>query len=413
MRPLTMIHTSDWHLGRTFYEKDRYPEHEKFLQWLFEKIQEHGAELLVVSGDLFDTASPSNRSLQLYSDFLCKVTAETSCQIVIVAGNHDSPSYLSALRNVFRRVKVHITGTAARPDRIQEEVFTLKDLAGQALAVVAAVPYLREGDIRRSAEGEAVDDRDALFYAGVQRHYERVTSAARSARTLAGDVPMILMGHLFTAGSRLSQRRASDDFYVGALGLVSPAIFSLDFDYVALGHLHIAQAVAGTETIRYSGAPLIFDFPKEPVACSCALVRFGGQQTEVEQLKIPIFQKIVSIFGTWPQLENQLDALIADGTPVWLEVLYTGTEPMPDLSTRVLERTGGTCVEPLRINFRQTCTPSVAADPVRKSLKDFTVFDVFEQVLQKTNYSDDDKKMLRDLYIQSITAVQNADTNAK
>lgn len=99
LNPLTILHTSDWHLGRRLYGRLRYEEFEAFLNWLQETISARQVDVLIVAGDIFDTMTPSNRAQALYYEFLGKVSTLCCQHIVIVAGNHDSPSLLDAPRD--------------------------------------------------------------------------------------------------------------------------------------------------------------------------------------------------------------------------------------------------------------------------------------------------------------------------
>jgi DNA repair protein SbcD/Mre11 len=93
---MKLLHTSDWHIGRTLFGRKRYDEFEAFLTWLAETIQHKEIDALLVAGDVFDTSAPSNRAQELYYRFLCRVAASSCRHVVVVAGNHDSPSFLNA-----------------------------------------------------------------------------------------------------------------------------------------------------------------------------------------------------------------------------------------------------------------------------------------------------------------------------
>ena len=103
---MKIIHTSDWHLGRSLYGRKRYDEFENFLDWLAELIENEGIEALLVSGDVFDNIAPSNRSQELYYSFLCKIASSECRHVVITAGNHDSSSFLNAPREILRFLNV-------------------------------------------------------------------------------------------------------------------------------------------------------------------------------------------------------------------------------------------------------------------------------------------------------------------
>ena len=120
IKPLTILHTSDWHLGRRLYGRMRYEEFEAFLSWLQETISAQKVDVLIVAGDIFDTMTPSNRAQALYYEFLGKVSKLCCEHIVIVAGNHDSPTFLDAPSKVLKFLNVHVIGTAC--DDLNDEV---------------------------------------------------------------------------------------------------------------------------------------------------------------------------------------------------------------------------------------------------------------------------------------------------
>lgn len=111
---MKILHTSDWHIGRILYGRKRYEEFEAFLTWLADTIQQNEVDALLVAGDVFDTSAPSNRSQALYYRFLCRVAASTCRHVVVVAGNHDSPSFLNAPKELLRTLDVHVGCSAGR-----------------------------------------------------------------------------------------------------------------------------------------------------------------------------------------------------------------------------------------------------------------------------------------------------------
>ena len=127
---MKILHTSDWHLGRSLYGRKRYEEFAAFLEWLARLLAEEEIDVLLVAGDVFDNTAPSNRSQEMYYRFLCRV-ADSSCRhVVITAGNHDSPSFLDAPRELLRHLHIHIIGSISAD--IDSEVILLQDPLGQA-----------------------------------------------------------------------------------------------------------------------------------------------------------------------------------------------------------------------------------------------------------------------------------------
>ena len=278
IKPLTILHTSDWHLGRRLYGRMRYEEFEAFLSWLQETISAHKVDVLIVAGDIFDTMTPSNRAQALYYEFLGKVSKLCCEHIVIVAGNHDSPTFLDAPSKVLKFLNVHVIGTAC--DDLNDEVLVLDAIDGTPHCIIAAVPYLRDRDVRGSHAGESADSKDTNVIKGIRAHYDEVASIAKARQEHLSNahqrhIPIIATGHLFAAGSKTTEDDGVRDLYVGSLGQISADMFDDGFDYVALGHLHVPQRVGGCEHIRYSGSPIAMGFGEAKQQKQVLLVEFG------------------------------------------------------------------------------------------------------------------------------------------
>ena len=154
---MKILHTSDWHLGHKLYGRQRYQEPSDFLNWLLEQIEEQEVDALIVAGDIFDSQTPANQSLEMYYRFLSR-TANSCCRhIIIVGGNHDSPTLLNAPRELLHFLNIHVVGRA--PENIEEELLVLNDTGGSPELMVLAVPYLRDKDIRLSEAGESIGDK--------------------------------------------------------------------------------------------------------------------------------------------------------------------------------------------------------------------------------------------------------------
>jgi len=283
VKPLTILHTSDWHLGRRLYGRMRYDEFEAFLEWLETTISAQKVDVLIVAGDIFDTMTPSNRAQALYYEFLGKVSTLCCEHIVIVAGNHDSPTFLDAPSQVLKFLNVHVIGTAC--EDLSDEVLVLDDNKGNTHCIIAAVPYLRDRDVRSSSAGESADSKDANVIKGIRAHYDEVANLAKDqqkslSQTHQRHIPIIATGHLFAAGSKTTEDDGVRDLYVGNLGQISAEMFDECFDYVALGHLHVPQRVGGQGHIRYSGSPIAMGFGEAKQQKQVLLVQFGDVSNE-------------------------------------------------------------------------------------------------------------------------------------
>ncbi len=277
--PLTILHTSDWHLGRRLYGRMRYEEFEAFLSWLQDTISAQQVDVLIVAGDIFDTMTPSNKAQALYYEFLGTVSKSCCQHVIIVAGNHDSPTFLDAPSNILKFLNVHVIGTAC--EDLNDEVMVLDDTDGNPHCIIAAVPYLRDRDVRSSSAGESVQTKDANVIAGICAHYDNVADIAKTkqaelAKAHKRHIPIIATGHLFAAGGTTTDDDGVHELYVGSLGKVSADMFDDCFDYVALGHLHVPQRVGGRESIRYSGSPIAMGFGEARQQKQVLLIQFGA-----------------------------------------------------------------------------------------------------------------------------------------
>ncbi|HCH27136.1 MULTISPECIES: exonuclease SbcCD subunit D C-terminal domain-containing protein [Psychrobacter] len=288
LKPLTVLHTSDWHLGRRLYGRMRYDEFAAFLGWLETTISEQHVDVLIVAGDIFDTMTPSNRAQALYYEFLGRVSRSCCQHIVIVAGNHDSPTFLDAPSHVLKFLNVHVIGTAC--EDLNDEVLVLDSTDGAPHCIIAAVPYLRDRDVRSSSAGESMDSKDANVIKGIRAHYDNVASIAKAKqaqliKSHQRHIPIIATGHLFAAGGTTTEDDGVRELYVGSLGKVSADMFDDGFDYVALGHLHVPQRVGGRETIRYSGSPIAMGFGEARQQKQVLLIQFGAVKNEFSDKK--------------------------------------------------------------------------------------------------------------------------------
>ena len=155
---MKLLHTSDWHLGRALYSRKRYDEYEAFLNWLAGFIEAEDVDVLLVAGDVFDNSTPSNRAQELYYRFLCRMASSSNRNVVIIAGNHDSPSFLNAPKELLKFLNIHIVGYAS--GQPEDELIVLSGPDHEPRLIVCAIPYLRDRDIRTAEVGETVEDKE-------------------------------------------------------------------------------------------------------------------------------------------------------------------------------------------------------------------------------------------------------------
>lgn len=409
---MRVLHTSDWHIGRTLYGRKRYEEFEAFLTWLAETIQQNEIDALLVAGDVFDTSAPSNRAQELYYRFLCRVAASSCRHIVVVAGNHDSPSFLNAPKELLKALDVHVVGSStASPE---DEVLVLRNEQDAPELIVCAVPYLRDRDIRVAEAGESVEDKERKLIDGIRTHYAAVAVLAEQKREeLGADIPIVGTGHLFTAGGQTVDGDGVRELYVGSLAHVTAGIFPACFNYLALGHLHVPQKVNGSETIRYSGSPLPMGFGEAKQQKSVCQVEFHSTAASVQLIDVPVFQKLERVKGDWDGISNRIIELSTTDSQGWLEVIYDGTEVIGDLRERLEAAISGTQMEILRIKNNRIIDRVLGQIHEEETLDDLNVNDVFERCLAVHEVPEDQRPELLRAYQETVSSLYEDDVQAE
>ncbi|MFA5180704.1 MAG: exonuclease SbcCD subunit D C-terminal domain-containing protein [Syntrophales bacterium] len=409
---MKILHTSDWHLGRALHGRKRYEEGEAFLNWLAGLIEEEDIDVLLVAGDVFDNSTPSNRAQELYYRFLCRMTAAAHRQVVIIAGNHDSPSFLNAPRELLKFLNVHVVGDASGPPA--GEVIVLSGADREPQLIVCAIPYLRDRDIRTTEAGESVADKGRKIIEGIRTHYRRVCEAAEEQRALMKNpVPIVAMGHLFTAGGQTMDGDGVRELYIGALAQVGADIFPGSIDYLALGHLHVPQKVAGSEFIRYSGSPLPIGFGEADQGKMVVLIEFADGKPRITNIPTPCFQELLILTGDWPAISGRIDELKSLRSRAWLEIIYEGDEVAGSLRGQLDEAVAGTGIEVLRIRNNRILERALKGMDEGETLDDLDPAEVFKRCLAAHEVPEDQHPSLLEAYREVVVSLEETDPQAE
>jgi exonuclease SbcD len=383
---MRLVHTSDWHLGHTLHDLSRRREHLAFFDWLLGRMEALQADALLVAGDVFDTANPSAEAQADFYDFLGRARSRLPrLDIVLIGGNHDSASRLEAPAPLLHRFGVRVVGGLARQrdgtidlDRL---VVPLTDRAGTVAAQVVAMPFLRPADLPL-VKDEGID----ALIEGVRRLYVQVIDYANGLRT-PGQA-LLAMGHLYLTGTSLSA--LSERKILGGNQHALPLdLFPDSLAYVALGHLHLAQAVGRRESVRYSGSPIPLsmaeiDYPHQ----ICVVDLAGGQlqsvtseriPRKVELLRVPAEARPIEAVEAELAAMNSRSHLPLDERPI-LEVPVLLQRPEPGLRTRIEKALASKGVRLARIATHYTGSGQTLADALpQTALKDLQPDEVFRQ----------------------------------
>lgn len=401
---MKVLHTSDWHLGKTLYDKKRYDEFDSFLNWLVGFIIQEKIDALLVSGDVFDTTAPSNRAQTLYYDFLMKMTATPCRHVIITGGNHDSPSFLEAPKSILRKLDIHIVASIS--DQIADEIIPLTNEHGETGAIVCAVPFLRDRDIRSAEAGESPEDKARKLVQNIAQHYREIAELAHKHKQ-DKPIPVIGMGHLFTQKGKTTEGDGVRELYVGTAAHVDGHDISQGFDYMALGHLHVAQKVNGTENVRYCGSPIPIGFGEARQEKKVIVASFEGSKPNITEHQIPCFQKLHKISGTLEQVSAEINAMANEGSSAWLEVEITESVPAAIITAQLDELLKDSKMEILRIKNKKVIDRALQQHHDEEKLETMNDRDVFIRCLEANDIPEENRKLLLETYNEAIFGMQN------
>lgn len=421
---MKILHTSDWHLGRSLYGRTRYDEFTGFLNWLAGTIEKEGVDILLIAGDVFDSSTPSNRAQELYYRFLCRVSASACRHIAVIAGNHDSPSFLNAPRELLRALNVHVVGGAT--ENLEDEVIPIVELNNGAVdplksVIICAVPYLRDKDLRTAEPGETIDDKNRKLIEGIKAHYAEVVKFAEEKRdeilqkspikNEQATIPIVAMGHLFTAGGTTVDGDGVRELYVGSLTRVGRDVFPPSIDYLALGHLHVAQTVGRKENMRYCGSPLPIGYGEAAQEKKVVLIEFTDAAPEVQEVQVPCFQHLVHVAGSLDEIQAQIETLKGEQSRAWLEIEYTGSDIISNLRDIVDGAVSGSSMEIRRVKNKRLIDRVIGTSPEQETLDDFESTDIFDRCLDAFEVPAEEREELKNSYDEVIRSLHEEDVN--
>jgi len=392
---MRIIHTSDWHLGQYFYGKSRANEHQQFLTWLLTQVKSHDIDAIIVAGDIFDTATPPSYARQMYFNFISEIQS-LNCQLVILAGNHDSVSMLAESKDLLSALSTRVIANVSDLDNnenLAEQVFILKNSHKEPKAVICAVPFIRPRDVIKSQQGQSASDKSLSLQQAIVNHYQALFEQAQQlVKESKLKLPIIATGHLTALGVTTSD--SVRDIYIGTLEALPSNAFPAA-DYIALGHIHRAQKVGKTEHIRYCGSPIALSFDEAKQSKRVLLVDFDSNHlTSVTDLIVPCFQPLAMVKTSLHELSQAVETLLAElnlnsenSKVLWLDIELTDSDRLSDLQSRIETLVKDFPVEILLVRrAKQVRQQLMAAQQDNSTLSELTLDDVFSSRLDQEEY---------------------------
>ncbi len=309
---MKLLHTSDWHVGKTIRGHSRIPEHEAVLTEIVTLADEHSVDLVIVAGDLFETATPTAEAERLVYRTLLQLL-DTGAHVAVISGNHDNARRLHAVAPVFEALgRIHLVTEPTRPD--DGGVIRLSMPEGEQVRL-AMLPFVSQRGVVR-----ARNLMEAAAYENTQAYGDRIRLLIETLTAEFGtDTVNILVAHAFVYGGQLGggERAAHfiDDYAISAQS------FPVTASYVALGHVHRPQKIPGAAPIHYCGSPLHLDFGEEDQRKQVNLVEIEpGVPPAVTPVPLSGGRALRTLRGTVSELAARgEDSAVADDA--WLRVM--------------------------------------------------------------------------------------------
>lgn len=342
---MRLLHTSDWHLGQTLHTFDRTYEHQCFLDWLLDTLVREEVDALLIAGDIFDNSNPSAAAQRQLYRFLQQARVRVpQLDIVVIAGNHDSPGRLEAPGPLLEAHGTVVIGNVARTADgaidLERLLVPLHGKDGTVQAWVLAIPFLRPGDVPRVA---AADDGSAPldpYLHGITQLYREAHALAQSRRQPGQAIVAMGHCHMVDGQSSLESERR---IVIGGTEALPAAMFDDAIAYAALGHLHLAQRVGKEAHLRYCGSPLPLSFAEVGYTHQVLRVDLAdGRASAITPLPVPRAVPLLRLPATPAPLKEVLAALVMLDLPElplhaqpFLEVRVLLDAPEPGLRAQV------------------------------------------------------------------------------
>ncbi|MEU8911850.1 exonuclease SbcCD subunit D [Streptomyces nigrescens] len=314
---MRFLHTSDWHLGRSFHRVNLLSAQRAFLDHLVETVRAREIDAVLVAGDVYDRAVPPLAAVELFDDALHRL-AGLGVPTVMISGNHDSARRLGVGSGLMERAGIHL-----RTDPADCGTPVLLDDAHGPVALYG-LPYLEPAMVRDILGARRADHTEVL---GAAMDRVRADLAGRPAGTRS-----VVLAHAFVTGGAVSD--SERDITVGGVASVPVAVFD-GVDYAALGHLHGCQTL--TERVRYSGSPLAYSFSEADHRKSSWIIDLDADgAVHAERVDCPVPRPLARIRGRLEQLLEDPDQARHEDS--WVEATLTDTSRPHEPMARLVKR---------------------------------------------------------------------------
>ncbi len=361
-------------------------------------------------GDIFDLANPSSEARKQYYEALVKLKA-LDCKIIATGGNHDSPAMLDAPKEILKALDMEVIG--GLPETLEDTIIPVYNKTREIELVVAAIPYLRDADLRSGSSTSTYDDRLQAIREGIKDIFE---SASEICAEKHPDIPVIAMGHLFTAGSDTSE--SERDIQIGNQAAFNALQFGEYFSYIALGHIHKPQKVSANIPVYYSGSPLPLSFSERKDEKRVLLLDTENGW-EPESIPVPAFRKLIKISGTLTEIQHKLDDLVSSkelDSLIEIDLIEDQYDAQKiyalDQLVNSFEKPGFIIVKQ-RAQFRNQTRGTSDLYSENEQLEDLKPKDVFLELIGNHEYEKEQKMEILSAFDEILEEVQQSEKSAQ
>ncbi len=376
---MKILHTSDWHIGKQLHKYDLSEDLELFFEWLISYIKSENIDVLLVSGDIFDQANPSQAAYKQYYDLL-KRLINLDCKIILTGGNHDSPAVLNAPAELLKAFDISVIGGAMEE---LADMFVTVEKNDEKL-VIAAIPFLKDRDIRKSAAGESYATKIEQIKSGLRTYFTNINSHYGLHHQ---DQVFILMGHLYVQGSELSE--SERDIQIGNQAGVEANMFGAIPHYVALGHIHKPQVISAEQNIHYCGSPVPLSFSEKEDCKQINVITIQNNAiAKVEIVPIPKHRNLVTFEGSLQEVEEKMNSYSEETTLTSLAEIIVNEESESLERRQAYEEfinsqpNANIEIVKSRLNFTNKVRGASEAFAVGTDVADVTPMQMFEKKLE-------------------------------
>ena len=311
---MKILHTGDLHIGQTLRKHNREAEHKAFLDWLHQTIVEQEINLLLIAGDVFDSANPSIQSQKLFFEFLANLDQSPHLSdVIITAGNHDSAGRMVSWCPLTQKLGIHIIGADAnRSEEWFDWIIPIKNDLDEVEAAVIAVPYVSEYRLGIKWTSRNISEQAGLIKQAIRALYDDMVTEARKRY---GDVPLIGMGHLTAMDEQYELGESPQLIHMIIKEGLDGKVFGDQFCYIALGHIHRKYKVRGEANAWFCGSPIPCSISEAEDGSKRSVWKLelegkdASQRPQPEPLFTPEFRQLIRRSCRNSQLEEVLATL--------------------------------------------------------------------------------------------------------